>query len=211
MNNHHLVSLLLIITLASCSSNTILPPTITNSITPNNEILPTSTNASVPKPSTTIAPPLSQTPFSTLIPNAFESLVSPNGELVANAYFQSEYSSGIQTIEIRSKEGNILWQIPYKGEPPISYPRPLLTILRWSNDGSQLYFYYVWSPDGGDRAFWWTGYDLQKIDVKTGDINYLLPGNGFMSFKISPDGTQIAYTRSQDNPSIIYIRNLSTD
>jgi Tol biopolymer transport system component len=51
---------------------------------------------------------------------------------------------------------------------------------------------------------------LQKIDIKTGDIQYLLPGKGFMSFEISPDGTKIAYTRSQDKPSIIYIRNLST-
>jgi Tol biopolymer transport system component len=73
-----------------------------------------------------------------------------------------------------------------------------------------LYFHYVWSPDGGDWSFWWSGYDLQMLEVKTGKIRRVLPGSGFMSFEISPQGTQIAYTREQDKPSIIYIRDLAT-
>jgi Tol biopolymer transport system component len=31
-----------------------------------------------------------------------------------------------------------------------------------------------------------------------------------MSFSISPDGTKIAYTKQHDQPSVIYIRDLST-
>jgi len=137
-------------------------------------------------------------------------LISPDGAFVANAYFENDHPSGVQTIEIRNKDGKLMWQIPYQGELPTSDPRPLLDIFQWSIDGSHLYFYYAWSPDGGDRAFWWTGYDLQKIDTKTGEIQSVLQGEDFMSFAISPDGTQIAYIRAKDQPGVIYIRDILT-
>ena len=142
--------------------------------------------------------------------HAFKILDSPNEEYVAKAYFENDHPSGKQTIEIQNKKGKLIWQIPYQGEMSTSDPRPSLAIFQWSSDSSQLYFYYAFSPDGGDRAFWWTGFDLQEFDIKTGEIQYVLPGKGFMSFAISPDGMQIAYTRQQDNPSIIYTRSLST-
>lgn len=212
MRNILFISLLLIITLASCSPSTALPSTVINSTIPTAKIVSTSADTSTQKPSATIAPPisLSETPPPTTTPQAFKSLVSPNGEFIANAYSEYQHPSGIQTIEIRNKKDELIWQVPYQGEQPTGDPSPLLYLFQWSNDSSQLYFYYILSPDGGERAFWWTGYDLQKIDIKTGDIQSLLPGKGFMSFKISPDGTLIAYIRSQDKPSIIYIRNLST-
>jgi dipeptidyl aminopeptidase/acylaminoacyl peptidase len=188
--------------LASCQPNTELPlPTAIESL-PTKALLLTSTQAATPSSPATIIP--------TSTPWPFKSMISPNGEFVANAYFENQLPSGMQTIEIRNKENKLLWQIPYQGELPTGDPRPLLNIFQWSNDSSQLYFYYVWSPDGGDRAFWWTGYDLQKFDIKTGEIQQILPGKGFMSFSISPDGKQIAYTRRMDQPSVIYVRDLST-
>ncbi len=181
-----------------------------NSASPTARILPTSTHTSIPNSLPTINPRLVKTPFPTATPSPFDSRVSPNGEFIANAYLEHQLPSGLQTIEIRDKQGKLIWQIPYQGEPSTSDPSPLLSVLQWSKDSSLLYFYYVFSPDGGDRAFWWTGLDLQTIDVNTGEIKQVLPGEGFMSFAISPDGTQIAYTRSQDNPSIFYLRDLST-
>ncbi|MEW6028334.1 MAG: TolB family protein [Chloroflexota bacterium] len=210
MRNILFAAWLLIIPLASCSPSAASPTTVINSATQTPKIPHSSTYTSIPKPFMTITPAKNETPSRTASPQAFETLASPNGEFIANAYFETDHPSGMQTIEIINKEGNLIWQIPFQGELPTGYPRPLLVIFQWSNDSAQLYFYYVWSPDGGDRAFWWTGYDLQKIDVKTGDIQYVLPGQGFMSFAVSPDGEQIAYTRNQDQPSIIYIRHLFT-
>jgi len=210
LHNNFFMSLLLIIFLTSCSPSTVVPTTVTDSASPTAKNLTSSTQINTPSPSATIVSLASETPSPTATPWAFKSLISPNGEFVANAYFESEHPSGVQTIEIRDKEGKLIWQIPYQGELPTGDSRPLLNVFQWSNDGSELYFYYVWSPDGGDMAFWWTGYDLQKLDIKTGDIQHPLPGEGLMSFTISPDGTQIAYTRRQDQPSIIYVRNLST-
>jgi Tol biopolymer transport system component len=61
-------------------------------------------------------------------------------------------------------------------------------------------------------AFWWTGYDLLKINIETGETQKVLPNKDkeFISFAISPDETQIAYFRCQDQPNVIYIRNLET-
>jgi hypothetical protein len=202
------VLLLLIIIQTSCSPNTATPATVQNSVLPTAKILPTSTHASTPIPSETIIPTISETPSPTAI-WAYQTLMSPNGELVANAYIDF-HPSGKQTIEIRNKDGELVWQIPYQGEMPTGDPSPLLSIFQWSKDSSQLYFYYDRPTDGGDGGFWWTGYNLQKFDVRTGSTRHVLPGNGFMSFAISLDRTQIAYTRQQDQPSIIYIRNLST-
>jgi Tol biopolymer transport system component len=181
------------------------------SASPTARILPTATLTPTLDSLPTINPSLFNTPFPTEGPSPFYSLASPNGEFVANAYFENQLPSGLQTIEVRDKGNKLIWVIPYQGEPPNSDPRPVLNILQWSSDSSQLYFYYVLSPDGGDIAFWWTGFDLQSLNMNTGEVQKILPGKGSMSFAVSPDGATIAYTRSQDNPFVIYIRNLSTD
>jgi Tol biopolymer transport system component len=48
--------------------------------------------------------------------------------------------------------------------------------------------------------------------VQNGKIEQVIPGErkGFVAFAFSPDETQLAFTREQDSPSIIFIRNLST-
>jgi len=140
-------------------------------------------------------------------------LNSPNGEFVAefdNAYSHPAYEP--QVIQIIEKSGLLLWDIPYQHEIAMSDPHPGLSIYGWSKDSVYLYFYYHFSPDGGDRAFWWSGFDLQRINVQTGEIEQVIPGDkeSFVAFAFSPDETQIAYTRQQDDPSIFYIRNLAT-
>lgn len=196
------VFLILFTILGGCSKFT---PSTQATITP----IIVDTLSAFNSPSSTAEIP-TKIPSATSTPWAFKSLMSPNGEFVANAYFEYQLPSGLPAIEIRDKEGKLIWQIPFQGERPTSDPHRSLDIFQWSKDSSKLFFHYVLFPDGGDRAFWWTGFDLQAFDMKTGESQYVLPGEGFMSFAISPDGTQIAYTRSQDNPSIIYIRSLST-
>lgn len=196
------LSLLFLIALTACSPGTATSVTMTPSRPPTQTLIPEATS--------TIAPSPSETPSPTATPWAFESQVSPNGEFVANAYFEFELPSDLPAIEIRDRDGGLIWQIPFQGEMPTGDPHRTLSIFQWAKDSSQLYFFYEFIPDGGDRAFWWTGLDLQRIDMQTEEIQALLPGEGFMSFAISPDGTQIAYTRQQDQPSVFYIRDLVT-
>lgn len=137
---------------------------------------------------------------------------SPNGEFVARLYNFGSYSSAEPpAIDILDNQRFVLWRVPYEGEHGPSVPRAELLIAGWSRDSADLYFYYVFSPDGGDRAFYWTGRDLQKIRVANGSIERIIPGNGFVSFAFSMDGTQLAYVRAEDEPSVMYIRSLEGD
>lgn len=140
-------------------------------------------------------------------PHTLDLKVSPNGEYFAYAYFY--YPTEKQTIEIKNKEDKLLWEIPFQARLSPYEPNPTIEIIRWSNDSTRLYFCYFVGPAEGRVT--WPGYELQQIDLKTGNVRHLLPGEGAMSFELSPDTSQIAYIRSQDQPRIIYIRNLSTD
>jgi len=199
-----LISLLLIF-LSACA-----PANVAPSVT----LSPVSTTPLVEVPTFTPKPTASRIPTVTpILTNepADQILYSPDGEYVAKRYDVNRHPAfEEQVIEILNKQGSSLWQIPYQGDQTeMGEPYPSLRIYEWSNDSSALYFYYEKYPDGGgDYAFWWTGFDLQRIDIATGDIAVILPGTS--AFAISPDTTQIAYTRAQDNPSIIFVRDLLT-
>jgi hypothetical protein len=183
-----------------------------------------STATSSPIPSTSTVTPVTLTPTATTTleivptftstPKLPEQIInSPNGEFIAeleNAYSHPAFAP--QVIKILDKSGSLLWEIPYQHETAMVDPHPVLSIFGWSKDNAFLYFYYEHSPDGGDRAFWWDGFDLQRINVQNGSIEQVIPGDpkGFVAFAFSSDETQIAYTREQDDPSILHIRNLST-
>jgi WD40 repeat protein len=198
-----LLSILLIL-LAACTP-VANAPTATSTLSPT----PYPTETRTPEPIPTNTPKASETP-SPAPHFAAKILPSPSGEYVAKLYLGGDHPSGKDTIEISDKNGTLLWQIPYQGEMGTSDPRKYLGIFSWSNNSAALYFRYQWSPDGGDYAFWWDGLDLEKFDIATGNIQQILPAGGFKAFTISPDGKQLAYTRSQDDPFIIYVRNLST-
>ncbi len=184
----------------SAPTTTSLPAS--SSPTSAETIIPTETNTPVILPTETSTPkPPDQI------------LNSPNGEFVAvfdNAYSHPAYEP--QVIQIFDKNSSLLWEIPYQHETAMVDPHPSLAIYGWSKDSAYLYFYYFFSPDGGDRAFWWDGFDLQRIKSQTGEIEQVIPGDkeSFVAFAFSLDETQIAYTRQQDNPSIFYIHNLVT-
>jgi hypothetical protein len=140
-------------------------------------------------------------------------LNSPNREYIAE--FDNAYGhpyTETQVIEIFDNNGSRLWEIPFQYPLAESDPHPRLTIYGWSKDSAYLYFYYDFSPDGGDFAFWWDGFDLQRINIQNGDIEQVMPveRDAFVAFAFSSDETQVAYTYELDSPSIIHIRNLST-
>lgn len=207
MRNIIFLSSLLIIVQASCAPSTTATPTVRVAVLPT--ITPVPTITLTPNPPVAFSTPTSDMPSPTASPFVMSELASPNGEYIAYSYFY--YGTEQQTIEIQDKEGKLIWQIPFQGELPHYDPRPTIGMYQWSKDSSQLYFCYYWSPDGGDIIVQWTGYDLQKIDIKTGSVQRVLPGSGYMTFAISPDESQIAYVRKQDQPGVISVRNLSTD
>jgi hypothetical protein len=171
-----------------------------------------------PHPVGTIAPILTNTatsialpPTETLTPNLqppFQVITSPNGKFVAQLRNFGSISPSI--IDVLDDQNSVLWQIPCQGDVPASLPHPELTIYSWSKDSAFLYFYYIFSPDGGDRAFYWTGLDLQSIRVSDGSIRRVIDGKGFVSFAFSEDETQLAYTRDQDRPRVFYVRDVAS-
>ncbi|MEP7136796.1 MAG: hypothetical protein ABI904_17865 [Chloroflexota bacterium] len=197
--------LLSIIALASCSQSPAVVPTMAI-ITPTIKAL-TPTITPTIKPSATALPAASAAPSATAEPFVMSSKTSPNGEFTAYSYFH--YGTEQQTIEIKNKEGKLIWQIPYQGELPHSDPRTTISIHRWANDSSQLYFCYSWSPDGGDIFIRYSCSRLQTIDIKTGEIRTVVP-DGYTSFRISNNGSEIAYLQCTDESCTIHIQNLST-
>lgn len=188
--------LLLMIIMMSCTPNGSTMPMVIISPSPPATLMP----------SATVTITASKTPQPTEESYAMSSKASPNGEYTASAIFY--YGTEQQTIEIQDKQGNLLWQIPYQGELPHGDPRTTIGIYGWSDDSSQLYFCYYWSPDGGDIFIRNSCNSLQTIDVKTGELQDVIPG-GYTAFAISPNGSQIAYLECNES-CIIHVRNLKS-
>lgn len=165
---------------------------------------PKSTNTPALKLTATRTMTASKTPQPTVESYAMDSKVSPNGEYTAYANFYNGTEQ--QTIEIKDKQGKLLWQVPYQGELPHGDPRTMIGIYRWSNDSSRLYFCYYWSPDGGELFVKKSCQVLQTINISTGEIQPVFPEE-YTAFDISLDETQSAYISCHSEPCIIHIRN----
>lgn len=203
MRNIFVISFLFF-ALVSCTDNPMLSEYKT-------EIpLSTPTKAFTPRPTPSVT--LSKTLESSPTPDpAIQVLVSPNGNLVAKLYTNSNSSRPSlekPVIEISDKRGMLLWQIPYPGEISRSYPQPSFSIYKWANDNSALYFFEGFSYDGYITL--WDGFNLQKVDIKTGMIEKVVPGTELMAFAFSPDEYSIAYARNQATQLQLVIRNLAT-
>jgi hypothetical protein len=134
---------------------------------------------------------------------------SPDGKYTA--WLKSgDWITTKDRIEISEINGTLLWTIPSRLNPPVGDPHPSLNIYGWSKDSSTLYFRYLFLPDGGGFEFWWDGFDLQSIDIATGEIKKVIPVDGTISFAFSPDESKIAYIRAGDGPQSIVIRTLAT-
>lgn len=207
MRNSIFSSLLLIIALVSCApSSTATPaPAAIISVSPTTKS--TSSITATVKPSATLTPTANKTPHPTVESYAMASKISPNGEYNAYAYFYNGTEQ--QTIEIKDRQGKLMWKVPYQGQLPHGDPRTTIGIYRWSNDSSQLYFCYYWSPDGGDIFVKESCQGLQKINIKTGEIQPVLL-ESYVAFAISLDETQIAYIGCQDKSCVVHVRHQST-
>lgn len=205
---HKIISLtFLVVFLASCSPAAISPTaTAVDTITPTATSTPTSTHT--PKPTATATLSVSATPSATPDP-ASQIAYSPDGKFIAKRYDPyGRPSLEKPVIEIFDEQNKLLWQIPYQGEMPTGDPRPSLSIYKWANDSSGLFFYYAFSYDGYHTL--WDGFNLQKVNVKTGAIEKVFPGKELSAFAFSPDESSIAYAQYQDIPPKLVIRNLST-
>jgi Tol biopolymer transport system component len=76
----------------------------------------------------------------------------------------------------------------------------------WSHDSSTLYFYYAFSFDGALTL--WSGFDLQGLDVASGDTWPLVPSERLIAFAFSPDSFLLAFAREDDQPRRLTLRNL---
>ncbi|MBN1149549.1 MAG: hypothetical protein JXA78_19970, partial [Anaerolineales bacterium] len=134
-------------------------------------------------------------------------LLSPDGRYVAKLYSEYNYITGRPTIEVLDNSGSLLWTIPYQRVMPTGDPHPYLRMHEWSSDSLTLYFYYAFHYDGVYTL--WDGFDLQSIQVTTGRIQHIVPGAGLMAFAFSPNEQYVAYTRNQDQPRCLIVRNLA--
>jgi hypothetical protein len=200
-------------------TNTVSPTkTRTRNPTATNTTIPTITHSTTPTPNATFTPVATRD-------RASQILQSPDGQLVAKLYDLYNYPTGVDTIEIQDlkssvvmvipfqgkilrEDGSVFWDIPSPGEMWQIDPHPNLRILEWSKDSQDLYFYYALSVDGGPSL--WDGYDLQQVHIETGDISKTLPGNGAMAFSFSPSQEYLIYSRAQDKPARIFVRNVLT-
>ena len=157
IRNIIMVSIFQFFTVACMAPNNINVITLTPVISAQSTETPIPTDSKTPTPSETL----------TATPKPPDQILySPNGEYVAefdNAYGHPAFEG--QIIEILDKQNSLLWSIPYQHETAMVDPHPRLSIYGWSDDSSYLYFYYQFSPDGGDFAFWWDGFDLQRIET----------------------------------------------
>ncbi len=102
----------------------------------------------------------------------------------------------------------MIWEVTSILETTTGDPAPYMKLVGWSKDGNSFYFCYQFTPDGGDYAFLWDGYDLQRLDIATGDVEQVIEDNGLFSFAFSPDGLFLAYARNGDEPEAIILRDL---
>lgn len=152
-----------------------------------------------------------------------EVIYSPDGLWVAKR-FTGQSSINLDRIEIQFVNGSVVWNIPFEGVildregdvwieiPPQGEmwegdPNPTVYILEWSQDSRYLYFYIRYFADGYQPLL--DKFDLQRIDVKSGIIEKVLPGTGDMDFSFSPNQDYLIYTRGQDIPRRIVIRKTS--
>ncbi len=133
---------------------------------------------------------------------------SPNGDFTAT--IEGGYPAD-NRIVVTDNAGNVIWTIPNKYYYWQGDPFPNLHIANWSSDSESLYFYYSRGCEGCGCILWWDGWHLQRLNMETGEVVAIIPGDEYASFSFgfSPDLEKIAYIKGGIDPLMITIRNLS--
>ena len=187
-------------------------PTIT--LRPTRTITPTSTIEPTKTLTPTVTPPLpTYSAYSdTVQQGPWIRKWSPDGKFLVEIY--DYYGHGdihAPVIEIFDQNNNMLWKIPYEGDTSAIYPYVSLHFLKWSLNGSELYYYTMFHGSGGDYVFKADGCDLSKINLYTGEIQPLFPqGDGSAAFSVTNDGGRIVYSFFGENADTVYIHNFWT-
>lgn len=174
-------------------------------------LTPTKTPTHTPLPTYTKFPTSTPDPNATPSPTpdlADQVVISPDGHFVAKLYSGYIYPTGVETIEIQNAGAEVLWIIPYQGEVPTGDPRRYLRVYQWAQDGKHLYFYYTFSYDGAHTL--WNGFDLQVMNVETGNIQQVIDSDELVAFQFSRNERYLAYTRANDSPRKLFVRDMQT-
>ncbi len=135
-------------------------------------------------------------------------LPSPDGTKIAwGSVNNFDTSNGAVDVSLNTAgiDGSVMSVLLAERRTLPSRPQP----LRWSNDGSSLYFTNVPYGIGGYILFF-DGPDLQKVDLKTHSITTILKNSSCMcALSISPDERQVAYTRQGDASIELFVQPLA--
>lgn len=117
---------------------------------------------------------------------------SDDGDWVADGVVAFPKGVGDQyytSLEVSLADGSVVWRAVDEWRPiGLGWTSP--RVLRWSRDGGRLYFTNLPVPDG--CALFVNGYDLQALDLATGEVTELVPGVGLW-LSLSPDERRLAY------------------
>jgi WD40 repeat protein len=130
-------------------------------------------------------------------------IIAPNEMFIGRTFHSRSTMQYSESLEIIDTAGTPIASFSHMRPPP-GDPHRYLTMAGWSPDSRSLYYYYEWGFDGFITL--WDGFNLQSINSAGGYITPLV--NGLMAFSFSPNGTYLAYSRDDDHPRQLTIRNL---
>jgi len=199
--------LLLPLIIAACTASPL-------SGTPTITAQPTTTSILVSSPvsSSTLAAPVSTTPYTTPIPFPYPTPygwfgyeLSPNGEWIAWKVCCADTGNAliVERLDLTAR-----WEIKYDFNER-KWWEGVINAAHWSKDGRYLYFAIRGPCDGCDFYF---VAGIRRLDLKTGIITETLTiqdGNAY-TFSFSPSESGLAYIPSQDSNPGLVIRDLKT-
>jgi hypothetical protein len=127
---------------------------------------------------------------------------SPDAQWIVGAF---GYYPPIE-MRVARADGSVTWEVESGGE---GWFEVMLSPVHWSVDGRYLYFTLTPFVDG--FVLYMDGSGLQRLDLSNGQVTEILAGQGeLQAFSISPDSTQLAYVRNEEEAESIILRDLGT-
>ena len=201
---------ILILLLAGCAflqDNNVNPSdkddeTTTSTLEPSSTQMPTLKETGTNTIRTRTAT-LFQTPYPTS-DGVTERMFSPNGEYIASVYIHGHNDVDKPVLEVTDYEDKLIRKIVNNQSISQGSPQLQIKIYGWSADSNTLYYYFEQQANGDDMIVWWKGYNLRSINVQNGYDQAVIPGEGAMSFALSPDESKIIYSLASEPAGVIH-------